>query len=130
MLNRHSKVVVPPECGYMTWYMEAYAGRDFGSHETRATFVEDVLKAKKFETWKIERDGLIQFINERAPSSYAEAIYPRRYFYSSLSRVAEVASEISDCPISDDISCRILCLPLSARMMDESIDAVCSALCN
>ncbi|PYS99998.1 MAG: aminotransferase DegT [Acidobacteria bacterium] len=41
-------------------------------------------------------------------------IFPRRYFYPSLNQLPYVGT--SNCPISDDISKRILCLPLSANI--------------
>jgi len=40
----------------------------------------------------------------------ADGIYPRRYFYPSLDTLPYINT--NDCPISDDIAKRILCLPL------------------
>ena len=37
-------------------------------------------------------------------------IYPRRYFYPSLNKLPYV--EAQNCPVSEDISSRIACLPL------------------
>ncbi len=39
-----------------------------------------------------------------------EDIYPRRYFYPSLNKLPYLKGE--SCPISEDISLRIACLPL------------------
>ena len=52
----------------------------------------------------------------------AKEIFPRRYFYPSLNELPFVAQQ--SCPISEDISRRILCLPLSATITDLEINQV------
>lgn len=52
----------------------------------------------------------------------ANDIYPRRYFYPSLNELPFVGQQ--SCPISEDISRRILCLPLSATITDLEINQV------
>jgi len=44
-----------------------------------------------------------------------ENIYPRRYFYPSLNSYNKVVDYI-ECPVSEDISSRILCLPLYKKL--------------
>ena len=44
-------------------------------------------------------------------------IFPRRYFYPSLSKLSYVADEAT--PVSDDVSSRILCLPLYHTLSRE-----------
>ena len=46
-------------------------------------------------------------------------IFPRRYFYPSLNRLPYVKGQ--SCPISEDISLRIACLPLYVGLEDEII---------
>jgi dTDP-4-amino-4,6-dideoxygalactose transaminase len=53
-------------------------------------------------------------------------IYPRRYFYPSLSSLRYVSA--SKNPISDDISRRILCLPLYVGLSKEEIDFIARIL--
>jgi dTDP-4-amino-4,6-dideoxygalactose transaminase len=53
-------------------------------------------------------------------------IYPRRYFYPSLSSLEYIQKQ--DTPISDDISKRILCLPLSHQLTKEDQDFICRIL--
>lgn len=53
-------------------------------------------------------------------------IYPRRYFYPSLSRLNYVNG--GSTPISDDISTRILCLPLFHGLSDENQEQVARVL--
>ncbi len=52
----------------------------------------------------------------------AADIYPRRYFYPSLNELPFVISQ--SCPISEDISKRIICLPLSATISNFEINQV------
>lgn len=49
-------------------------------------------------------------------------IFPRRYFYPSLNKLPYVDRE--KCEISEDISKRILCLPLSAAITSDEIEKI------
>jgi dTDP-4-amino-4,6-dideoxygalactose transaminase len=49
----------------------------------------------------------------------AHWIYPRRYFYPSLSKLPYVT--LQDCPVCESISSRILCLPMYHELTDEEI---------
>lgn len=49
-------------------------------------------------------------------------IFPRRYFYPSLSQLNYVDSK--DTPIANDISARILCLPLYDSLTKEEVDMI------
>lgn len=51
-------------------------------------------------------------------------IYPRRYFYPSLSQMPYLDKPQST-PISDDIASRILCLPLYPSLSKEEVDMIC-----
>lgn len=53
-------------------------------------------------------------------------IFPRRYFYPSLSKLHYVKQ--TPTPISDDISSRVICLPLYSGLTKEEIDFVCRIL--
>lgn len=50
-------------------------------------------------------------------------IYPRRYFYPSLSQLDYIAPQST--PIADDISTRILCLPMYHTLTTEEQDLIC-----
>ena len=54
-------------------------------------------------------------------------IYPRRYFYPSLNKLPYLKGAAS-CPISEDITKRIACLPLFNDMKDEQVKKVCDIL--
>lgn len=53
-------------------------------------------------------------------------IYPRRYFYPSLSRLNYVNTQ--PVPVTDDISKRILCLPLYVGLSLEEVDFIARIL--
>lgn len=50
-------------------------------------------------------------------------IYPRRYFYPSLSTLDYINQEVT--PIANDISKRILCLPMYHTLSEEEQDMIC-----
>lgn len=54
-------------------------------------------------------------------------IYPRRYFYPSLNKLPYL-KDAASCPISEDITKRIACLPLFNDMTDEQVQRVCDIL--
>ena len=56
----------------------------------------------------------------------AHNIFPRRYFYPSLSTLSYVKN--GNTPITDDISKRVLCLPLYFELDKSEIDLICRIL--
>jgi dTDP-4-amino-4,6-dideoxygalactose transaminase len=54
----------------------------------------------------------------------AHHIFPRRYFFPSLSQLPYLQQRFVT-PISDDVSRRILCLPLYHSLSKEEIDMIC-----
>jgi dTDP-4-amino-4,6-dideoxygalactose transaminase len=57
----------------------------------------------------------------------SQNIHPRRYFYPSLNTLSYLKTE-QDCPISEDISKRILCLPLYSGLTEGIINKVCKVV--
>lgn len=57
---------------------------------------------------------------------YKSGINPRRYFYPSLNTLSYV--KYTFCPVSEDISKRILCLPLYHTLTKENQSLICSIL--
>jgi dTDP-4-amino-4,6-dideoxygalactose transaminase len=49
-------------------------------------------------------------------------IYPRRYFYPSLNKVPYVKPQ--SMPISEDVSTRVMCLPMFHQLTDEEINFI------
>ncbi len=56
-----------------------------------------------------------------------ENIFPRRYFYPSVNTYKNILPE-SSCPISEDISRRILCLPLYWNLNKSDIEKIISVI--
>lgn len=57
----------------------------------------------------------------------AHNIYPRRYFYPSLHKLPYI-KEGFDCPVSEDISKRVLCLPLYVGLTPEEQKLITSLI--
>ena len=73
MLNRHSEIVVPPECGYLLWYYQKYKNTKFSDDWELRRFSSDVVKAKKFETWGVGLNEIETYLLSERPDSFAEA---------------------------------------------------------
>lgn len=54
-------------------------------------------------------------------------VFPRRYFYPSVNTYTKILP-YQPCLISEDISSRILCLPLYKALKDEDIEKICSSI--
>ena len=50
MLNAHSQLVVPPECGYIQWLGEKFAGGPLSVD----VFVDELMKCRKIEGWELD----------------------------------------------------------------------------
>lgn len=55
-------------------------------------------------------------------------IYPRRYFYPSLNKLKYI--NYQSCPVSEDISKRIACLPLDTYLTKSQVKNICKIICN
>jgi dTDP-4-amino-4,6-dideoxygalactose transaminase len=56
-------------------------------------------------------------------------IFPRRYFYPSLNKLPYLSVK-QDCPVSEDIASRILCLPLYPALNKEIVTRICEIIKN
>lgn len=112
-------------------------------------YIDDILKQrKKASKYYDERLSTLKHkkivLNEQAQFNYAyypvvlenekmvlqamtelngDKIFPRRYFYPSLSTLPYV--EAQHTPVSDEVSRRILCLPLYYDLEKADIDLIC-----
>ena len=55
-----------------------------------------------------------------------QRVFPRRYFYPSLSDLAYVKKQ--SCPVAESIAKRALCLPLYATLSREEQDMICNII--
>ena len=53
----------------------------------------------------------------------SEGVYPRRYFYPSLNKLPYL-KEYTPCPVSEEISSRIACLPLFVDLSGEDVEFI------
>jgi len=76
MLTGHSKIVIPPECGFAIWYYDKYKDWDETAINTGLleNYLQDVLRAKKIENWVIDKNSLLGFLLKNNPISYAELV--------------------------------------------------------
>ena len=56
-------------------------------------------------------------------------VYPRRYFYPSLNKLPYLGTK-QYCPISEDVSVRILCLPLYSGLEDNIVKQISEVIIN
>ncbi len=56
-----------------------------------------------------------------------EGVFPRRYFYPSLNTLSYL-DEHQKCPISEDLSAKIACLPLFNDLEDSQVTRICSLI--
>jgi dTDP-4-amino-4,6-dideoxygalactose transaminase len=54
-------------------------------------------------------------------------VFPRRYFYPSLNTLPYLDKPVT-CPVSEDISSRILCLPFYQDLEDEVVKEICGVV--
>lgn len=57
----------------------------------------------------------------------AQNVNTRRYFYPSLNKLPYIKS-LNDCPVSEDIAKRVLCLPFYPQLTFEEVDWICSLI--
>jgi dTDP-4-amino-4,6-dideoxygalactose transaminase len=56
------------------------------------------------------------------------SVTPRRYFYPSLNELPQTKQSNNHCPVSEDISRRVLCLPLYPGLFLDDVTVVATAI--
>jgi hypothetical protein len=76
MLHCHRAIIVPPESGFSHWWLSKWGNWsiDNNNPEVVSLFVDDLLKSKKIELWKLERDKLESIILNERPENYNQLI--------------------------------------------------------
>ena len=54
-------------------------------------------------------------------------VFPRRYFYPSLNKLPYLTAHYA-CPVSEDITTRIACLPLYVGLSDANVERICGEI--
>lgn len=109
------------------------------ANRRRAWELYEKMLSDSFQTRKIDPDVdynyayfPILFKNEQALRKAFEKlkeirVFPRRYFYPALTKLPYITHNAS-CPVAEDISQRIACLPLSSVISDKTIDKICRVI--
>jgi hypothetical protein len=74
MLTNHSKIVVPPECGFIVWLYERYrewSPEDAADPVYRSQYLDDLASCKKFDTWSLNKSHLEIVLAQQLPADYA-----------------------------------------------------------
>lgn len=86
MLTNHQNIVIPPECGFAVWFYDKYRELVF-SEKVIDLFVQDVLTARKIETWNLDEARLREYLIQSKVETYAQAVSAVYEFYGrSLGR--------------------------------------------
>lgn len=54
-------------------------------------------------------------------------VFPRRYFYPSLNKLSYLSAHYS-CPVSEEITTRIVCLPLYVGLSETDVERICEEI--
>jgi hypothetical protein len=93
MLNSHTKIVSPPESGFLQWWHEKYGGwcEAWNCTEKVEEYIADLQTSRKIETWKLNFDELKLSIRESSPSTYGELV---ACVYLSYARLRDKAPRV------------------------------------
>jgi hypothetical protein len=80
MLNAHTELVAPPECGFVQWNHQRFSRADFSFPDVRDEFADAVLKSKKMHTWGLSKRQLLK--------AFDKVEYPT---YQNLCKAAYIA---------------------------------------
>lgn len=75
MLNNHSAIAAPPECGFLQWWQPKYAAwgaSDASRADTVEAFLDDLFSSRKIEGWRLDRAELQSAILLENPANYGD----------------------------------------------------------
>lgn len=72
LLNAHPSLCIPPECGFLLWLHADWKDTKW-DQEAIGGFATAVFTSRKFETWGIEHDTIVQALSMLPIGSYADA---------------------------------------------------------
>jgi len=86
MLNNHSAIAAPPECGFLQWWQAKYADWDAADAKRPAAveaFLDDLFDSRKIEGWSLGRAELRSAILTEEPAGYGELCALVYRFYAA-----------------------------------------------
>jgi len=73
IVNSSMEAHIPPECSFVSFFSSRYSHwAPNNVRHLRDNFVNDLLKARKFETWNMTYSEVVEAILSSQPSNYAE----------------------------------------------------------
>lgn len=73
VLASHSRIIIPPECGFAIWWLSKY--RNWRVTDNRLSeFMLDLSNSRKIETWKLDYAGLQNLIQQSEPKTYSQLV--------------------------------------------------------
>ena len=97
-----------------------YQGSLEGSALQLATVPDDTVYNHAYFPVVFQSEGRL---HQAISDLNAEGIFPRRYFYPSITEVPYV-DQIGACPVAESIARRVICLPLFHELDDALIDRI------
>lgn len=73
MLTCHPQIVIPPESHFFLWLESKYESINPAT-DSLDRFYEDLFNSRKFETWNLSKDSILDTIHKASPGNYAELI--------------------------------------------------------
>ena len=70
LLNEHSKIIAPPECGYMQWLFPHFS--NWVPEDSIDKFISAVISSRKFETWDVSEDNLRDHLIRSNSQNYGD----------------------------------------------------------
>jgi hypothetical protein len=81
MLNKHTKMSVPPEAGFLAWLYKTFSNFTFSEKNAEA-FIEALKKTSKIENWNLDFHALEEYIKKQKPADYSRLIDAVYAYYS------------------------------------------------
>lgn len=75
IMTSHTQVLIPPECGFITWLHNKYGSwcsSDSNDSIRLECFLDDLFECKKMDTWMMNREDVKKQILINHPSTYSE----------------------------------------------------------
>jgi len=84
MLTCHPEIVIPPESGFALWLCDRFGNWDGDTGSELDSFLNQLYRTRKFETWGLEFDELSHFIQTAKPRTYARLVASVYRCYATL----------------------------------------------
>lgn len=80
MMNKHSRISVPPEAGFLVWLNSSF---NYFQIMDIPLLIEALKNTKKIESWNLDYETLQDYMQKKKPNSFPDAIDVIYEYYSS-----------------------------------------------